>query len=80
MVKTDSGELSASSQAILIDAVSNMIDNCMLNKDKQSQITGKSILFTSSENILQNDEITLHLAVQPINYSNVINERDSFQI
>lgn len=80
LVTTNTGELTATSQAILVDAITNMLDNCMLNEDKQSQIASKSVSFASSKDILKTDEITLSLNVQPINYSSVINEKDSFQL
>lgn len=80
LVTTNTGELSASSQAILVDAVGSMLDSCLVNGDNQSQISGKSVSFGTSENILETDEVTLNLSVQPINYSSYINEKDSFSV
>lgn len=80
LVTTNTGELSASSQAILVDAISKMLDDCMKNGDSQSQISGKSVSFGSSKNILETDEVTINLSIKPVNYNSYINEKDSFSI
>lgn len=76
-IDPSTGMLSATSNTILTQAVISILDTAMVNVDHQSQLAGRSVSFRNSYDILNTDEISMTLSVQPVNYSNVINEKDS---
>lgn len=76
-VDVANGTLSTTTQTIFTSAIVNMLDAFMVNSEHQAQLSSRAVAFGSSYNILETDEITLYLSVQPVNYSNVINEKDS---
>lgn len=80
LVTTDTGNLTAASQAILTDAIIKYLDAYMLNGDGQRQITGRRVSFLSRGGVLQNDEVSMQTLIQPISSNSVINERDDFQV
>lgn len=73
------GTLSVTTQSVLTSAVLTMLDNVMFNKEHQNQLSSRQVSFVSSFNILEKDEITMATAIQPVNYSNVINEKDTIK-
>ncbi len=79
-IDTTTGVLSVTANTILTQAVISMLDAVMINGSHQSQLSGRAVSFSSSYDILNTDQISMQLSIEPVNYSNVINEKDSVNI
>lgn len=80
LLDVSSGELNASSNSIIIDAIDNMLDSIMINNDGQRQIDGHTVTISKSSEILDTDAIDISISVGLVDSSQYINEKDTFEI
>lgn len=78
LLDTTNGGLSETAKSILVPVISNTLDTLMVNKVAQSQINGRTVEISESENILQEDAISVSLSIGLVNYNKVINEEDDY--
>ena len=69
--------ISITSTSIMTDSINSILDSVMRNKLGQEQIGGRSVTFLENSNILQTDEVSLKLSINPVNYSGYISEEVS---
>lgn len=74
------GGLSETAKTILTSAIASMLDSVMVNKMGQSQINGRTVEVSESENILQTDSISISLSIGLVNYNKIINEQDDYDV
>lgn len=69
--------ISITSISIMTDSINSILDSVMRNRLGQEQIGGRSVTFLENSNILQTDEVSLKLSINPVNYSGYISEEVS---
>lgn len=74
------GGLSESSKSIITSDILNMIDSVMVNPLGQSQINGRTVTISESENILETDAISVKTSIGLVSYNNFINEKDDYEV
>ena len=52
----------------------------MVNVQGQSQINGRTVDVSDSEDILDTDAISVSLSIGLVNYNKVINEQDDYDV
>lgn len=80
LLDNSTGELSDSTKTIIVSDITNMLDSLMVNSQAQSQINGRTVEISESENILQTDSISISLSIGLVNYNKVINEKDDYEV
>lgn len=72
--------ISATSISIITDSINTILDSVMKNRAGQEQIGGRTVTFLEESNILETDEVTMRLSINPVNYSGYIDEEVSHNI
>ena len=80
MLDTVSGGLSETAKTTLTTAITSKIDSIMVNVQGQSQINGRTVYVSDSENILDTDAISVNLSIGLVKYNKVINEQDDYDV
>ena len=80
LLDATSGGLSDTAKTILTQAIADMLDYKMVNPSAQSQINGRAVSVSESENILQTDAISISLSIGLVNYNKTINEQDDYDV
>ena len=80
LLDTVSGGLSETAKTTLTTAITSKIDSIMVNVQGQSQINGRTVYVSDSENILDTDAISVNLSIGLVNYNKVINEQDDYDV
>lgn len=78
LLDTANGGLSETVKSVLTSAIANTLDSLMVNKMAQLQINGRTVEVSESENILQDDAISISLSIGLVSYNKVINEEDDY--
>lgn len=69
--------ISVTSIAIITDSINTILDSVMRNKQGREQINGRVVTFLENDKLLENDSISIKLAINPANYSGYISEEVS---
>ncbi len=80
ILDTINGGLSETAKTILTTAITEKLDSTMINAQGQSQINGRVINVSDSEQILDTDAISISLSIGLVNYNKVINEQDDYDV
>ena len=74
------GNISDGSTSSMVSDALDLLDSLMINPLGQSQIDGRTLNITASDDILVNDTISVETSIGLVNYNNVINERDDYEV
>lgn len=70
-------KISDTSIAMITDSINSALNIVMLNKNGQKQIDGKLIEFLDTDDILDDNSISIRILIKPANYDKVISEEVS---
>ena len=74
------GNIYDGSTSLIVSDALDLLDSLMVNPLGQSQIDGRTLNITASDDILVNDTISVETSIGLVNYNNVINEKDDYEV
>lgn len=79
LIDLTTGSISGSTKDTISSDIISILDSIMTNTVGQSQINGRTVTIQESK-ILDTDIISIKTSIGLVNYNNIINERDDYEV